>query len=60
LLHYNGNGTLPRGLSIKSIRHSTNGMIFGTIRANPGTYHVTVSATDGIAKGTTHFRIVVH
>jgi hypothetical protein len=35
-------------------------MIFGTIRANPGTYHITVSATDGIAKGTTHFRIVVH
>ena len=60
LLHYNGNGTLPRGLSIKSIRHSTNGLIFGTIRANPGTYHITVSATDGTAKGTTHFVIVVH
>jgi len=60
LLHYNGNGTLPSGLSIKSIRHSTNGLIFGTIRANPGTYHVTVSATDGTAKGTTHFVIVVH
>jgi len=60
LLHYNGNGTLPSGLSIKSIPHSTNGIISGTIRANPGTYRITVTATDGIAKGTTHFRIVVH
>jgi Putative Ig domain/Subtilase family len=60
LLHYNGNGTLPSGLSIKSIRHSTNGIISGTIGASPGTYHVTVTAMDGTAKGTTHFTIVVH
>jgi hypothetical protein len=59
LLHYNGNGTLPSGLSIKSIRHSTNGIISGTLRASPGTYPITVTATDGTAKGTTHFRIVV-
>jgi hypothetical protein len=60
LLHYNGNGTLPLGLSIKSIRHSTNGIISGTLRAAPGTYRVTVTATDGTAKGATRFRIVVH
>jgi Putative Ig domain/Subtilase family len=59
LLHYNGNGTLPSGLSIKSIPHSTNGIISGTIHASPGTYPITVSATDGTAKGTTHFMIVV-
>jgi len=61
LLHYNGNGTLPGGLSIKSIPHSTNGMISGTLRAGPGTYHVTITAKDDSgAKGTTHFRIVIH
>ena len=61
LLHYSGNGTLPSGLSIKSIPQSTNGRISGTLRAAPGTYHVTVTAKDGTgAKGTTHFNIVVH
>ena len=63
LLHYNGNGTLPPGLSIKSIRHSTNGLISGTIRASAKaqTYHVTVSAKDtNGTRGVTHFRIVVH
>jgi Putative Ig domain/Subtilase family len=61
LLHYNGNGTLPKGLSIRSIRHSTNGLITGTLSAAPGTYNVTVSAKDTAgARGVTHFRIVVH
>ncbi len=61
LLHYNGNGTLPRGLSIKSIRGSTNALITGTLRAAKGTYQVTVTAKDTAgAKGVTHFRIVVH
>jgi hypothetical protein len=60
LLHYNGNGTLPRGLSIRSIRGSTNGLITGTLRAAKGTYHVTVSAKDSNGtRGVTHFRIVV-
>ena len=61
LLHYSGNGTLPQGLTIKSIAHSTNGLISGTVSAVPGTYNVTVSAKDGSgAKGVTHFMIVVH
>ena len=61
LLHYSGNGTLPQGLTIKSIAHSTNGLISGTVSAVPGTYNVTISAKDGSgAKGVTHFMIVVH
>jgi hypothetical protein len=61
VLHYSGNGTLPAGLSIKSIAHSTNGLISGTLTAAPGTYNVTVSAKDGSgAKGVTRFMIVVH
>ena len=61
LLHYSGNGTLPSGLSIRSIPHSTNGKISGTLRAAPGTYHITVTAKDGPgAQGTTHFNLVVH
>ncbi|MGN6790963.1 MAG: putative Ig domain-containing protein [Streptosporangiaceae bacterium] len=63
LLHYNANGTLPPGLSIKSIAHSTNGLISGTVSATatPKTYNVTVSAKDGSGtRGVTHIRIVVH
>jgi hypothetical protein len=60
VLHYSGNGTLPAGLSIKSVAHTTNGLISGT-PTTPGTYNVTVSAKDGSgAKGVTHFIIVVN
>ncbi len=60
LLHYSAGGTLPAGLSIKSVAHSTNGLISGTVTAAPGTYNVTITATNGTAKGVTHFMIVVH
>ncbi len=58
-LRYSATG-LPRGLSIRAVPHSTNARISGTIRGTAGTYHVTVTARDGTAKGTTHFNIVVH
>ncbi len=59
LLHYSATG-LPAGLSIKSVAHSTNGLITGTLPATPGTFNVTVTAKDGSgAKGVTHFMIVV-
>ena len=51
---------LPSGLSIKSVAHSTNGLISGTVSAAPGTYNVTVTAKNGSANGVTHFQIVVH
>lgn len=60
VLHYSANGTLPAGLSIKSVAHSTNGLISGTVTAAPGTYNVTVTARNGSASGVTHFTIVVH
>jgi hypothetical protein len=61
VLHYSGNGTLPAGLSIRSIAHSTNGLITGTLPATPATFNVTVSAKDGSgARGVTHFMIVVN
>jgi hypothetical protein len=60
LLHYNGNGTLPRGLSVRSIRGTTNGLITGTLRANRGTYRITMAAKDSFGtRGVVHFRIVV-
>jgi len=61
LLHYSANGTLPAGLSIKSIAHSTNALISGTLTAAANTYNVTITAKDGSgAKGVTHFTFVVH
>jgi Putative Ig domain/Subtilase family len=60
VLHYSANGTLPKGLTIKSVAHSTNGLISGTVTAAPGTYHVAITARNGSAKGVTHFTIVVH
>ena len=60
LLHYSANGTLPAGLSIKSVAHSTNGMISGTVTG--GAWHVQRHdhRQNGTAKGVTHFMIVVH
>jgi hypothetical protein len=57
-LRYTATG-LPRGLSVSSIRGSTNGKITGVLRAAVGVYHVAVTAHDGTVKGTTHFNIVV-
>jgi hypothetical protein len=45
-------------LSIHAIPHSTDGQITGTPKT-AGTYHVTVTARDGTASGTTHFTLVV-
>jgi Putative Ig domain len=55
-LHWSAH--LPGGLSIHAIPHSTNGQITGK-PTTPGTYHVTVTAKDGSASGTTHFTIIV-
>ena len=57
-LHFSRAG-LPPGLSIHAIAHSTNGQISGTLPATPGTFNVTVTGSDGTAKGSTHFTIVV-
>lgn len=56
-LRYSASG-LPGGLSIHAIAGSTNGKITGKPRSR-GTFHVTVTARDGSAVGTTHFDIVV-
>ena len=57
-LHFTENG-LPTGLSIHAIAHSTNGQISGTLPPSPGTFDVTITGSDGTAKGSTHFTIVV-
>jgi len=50
--------TAVPGLTISSIPKSTDGLISGK-PTTPGTYNVTVTASDGAVKGTTHFRIRV-
>ena len=57
-LHFTENG-LPTGLSIHAIPNSTNGQITGTLPTTPGTFAVTITGSDGTAKGSTHFDIVV-
>ena len=48
---------LPAGLSIASVPDSTDGLISGTL-PGPGTFDVTVTATDGAVTGATRFTIV--
>ena len=48
---------LPPGLSIASVPDSTNGQITGTL-PGPGTFDVTVTASDGAVAGSTRFSIV--
>jgi hypothetical protein len=51
---------LPAGLSIKSVPHSTNANITGTLSAKVGSFAVTVTARDKTTgkTGSTHFTIV--
>ena len=56
-LRYSATG-LPPGLSIHVVPHSTDATITGTLPGTPGTFHVTVTAHDGPADGTTRFMIV--
>jgi hypothetical protein len=58
-LSYSATG-LPSGLSIGSAPSSTNGLITGTLPSTPGSFPVTVTATDASAgmSATTHFTIV--
>jgi len=48
---------LPPGLSIASVPQSTDGQITGTL-PGPGTFDVTVTASDGAVTGSTRFTIV--
>jgi Putative Ig domain/Subtilase family len=55
---WTGQPSVPAGLSIHAIPHSTNGQITGKPTA-PGTYSVVVTARDGTAFGRTYFTIIV-
>ncbi|HEX9034777.1 MAG TPA: ricin-type beta-trefoil lectin domain protein, partial [Streptosporangiaceae bacterium] len=57
-LRYQAAG-LPSGLSVHSVAHSTNGLISGTLPGAPGTFRVTLTATDGSVTGSTRFTIVI-
>ena len=48
---------LPAGLSIASVPQSADGRITGTL-PGPGTFNVTVTASDGAVTGSTRFTIV--
>jgi Ricin-type beta-trefoil lectin domain/Subtilase family len=49
---------LPAGLSIRAVPGSTGALIAGELPATPGSWRVTITATDGVAAGFTHFSIV--
>ncbi len=58
-LSYSATG-LPPGLTVSSAPSSTNGLISGTLPGTPGSYPVTVTATDTSTgnSATAHFTIV--